>query len=53
MKTMDEKDQTGTKPIYQCLEQQWSGQTAKNCQRLVLSTYETNPKLYATMMYHE
>ena len=36
MKTMDEKQQTGTKLVYQCLEQQWSRQTAKNRQRIVL-----------------
>ena len=29
MKTMDEKQQTGTNIIYHCLTQQWSGQTAK------------------------
>ena len=36
MKTMDEKQQTGTKLVYQCIEQQWSRQNAKNRQRIVL-----------------
>ena len=27
MKTMDEKQQTGTKLIYHCLQLQWSGQS--------------------------
>ena len=36
MKTMDENQQTGINIIYQCLTQQWSGQTAKKCQRIVL-----------------
>ena len=52
MKTTDDKQQTGTKLIYQHLEQQWSGQTTKNCpimvhkisQKLIKPTLNTLPQ---------
>ena len=41
MKTTDDKQQTGTKLIYQHLEQQWSGQTTKNCPIMVHKVSQT------------
>jgi hypothetical protein len=35
METTDDKQQTESKLIYQHLEQQWSGQTTKNCPIMV------------------
>ena len=52
MKTIDEKQQTETNKHNLPMPNttmEWT-----NCRKLLKnSTYETNPKLYATMMYHE